>query len=549
MAAMQASFKIQPIRQFFGISKKQEGESQVKPPISRKRSRSPSCEEITITKHLKRNSTLIEIHDIGDGETPAATSSLDQKAQVLFPAAIIDLTDDQMTTAQLRTYLRRLSVEENRSRKQELDARHPVSSHVSTSPLYKCVPGKTVELQDETFLHITLVLRDGYGKYFVRGQQLIRENFIGAMMPSNRRNEVVIVEKKQLQTDGPVLHEVSVDQVLKNRELVFTNQKYPLVSSRTDDSSPCIPGEDVKFGPLFCRWKYTQIVDRNDRCVENVLQHLRAHQVPGRCRLDRNSQSLFTRIDEPTKRNNWRGRTTPLGGSDSTRQCFINADGNSNSSIVKSYTFGDAFCGAGGASRGATDAMLKVRWGLDCNAQAMSSYSMNFRRHGADLYFEDVHDFIQKLNDERLELTWVDVLHVSPPCQPFSPAHTIPNARRDEMNQAALPSVHQLIEKLKPRVVTMEETEGLFSRHVEWFDLAINIFTSLGYSVRWKILQCSAFGVPQSRKRLVIIAAGYVYYCFSSCKNLRANQCTDQARVYPNSHSQLIPPIILASSR
>lgn len=76
------------------------------------------------------------------------------------------------------------------------------------------------------------------------------------------------------------------------------------------------------------------------------------------------------------------------------------------------------------------------------------------------------------------------------------------------MNEAALLSVWQLIEYLKPRVVTLEETEGLPSRHAEWFSLLINIFTSLGYSVRWKVVQCKEYGIPQTRKRLLIIAAG-----------------------------------------
>jgi DNA (cytosine-5)-methyltransferase 1 len=517
MADVRPTFKVQSIRHFFDVGKKSRDHQYqyASTPPSRKRSRSRSGAEITTPKRLNKDispSKAIEIKVSDDGDNLAISGSSVLKEQLPLQPTIIDLTDDQMTTSQLRTYLRRLSVEDDKRRKQALDIRHPISSHICTKPLYKCVPGKTVELTDGTFLHITLVLRDGHGDIFIRGQQLIRENYIGAMMPSNRRNEVVIVQKKQLQTDSFVLHEASVDQVVKNRELVFTNQKYPLISSRTDGHSPCVPEEDVKLGPLFCRWKYTQVVDRNGRCVENVLEHLRADQVMERSRLDRSSQPLLNRIDEPTKRLNWRGLPTTLGGSASIRQSYIDTDGKSRSSVLKSYTFGDAFCGAGGVSRGATDAMLKVRWGLDCNAQAITSYCANFRRHGADLYLEDVHDFILKLTGERLEQTRVDFLHVSPPCQPFSPAHTIPNQKRDEMNQAALPSVHQLIEKLKPRVVTMEETEGLFSRHQEWFDLAINIFTSLGYSVRWKILQCSDFGVPQSRKRLVIIAAGYVCY-------------------------------------
>lgn len=59
----------------------------------------------------------------------------------------------------------------------------------------------------------------------------------------------------------------------------------------------------------------------------------------------------------------------------------------------------------------------------------------------------------------------VDILHLSPPCQPYSPAHTTsPNIERDEQNQAVLFSTWQMVDRLKPRVVTMEETEGLYKR-------------------------------------------------------------------------------------
>jgi DNA (cytosine-5)-methyltransferase 1 len=106
----------------------------------------------------------------------------------------------------------------------------------------------------------------------------------------------------------------------------------------------------------------------------------------------------------------------------------------------------------------------------------------------------------------------VDVLHMSPPCQPFSAAHTIPSEMQDEINQAALLSVGHLLEKIRPRIATIEETEGLINRHVEWFSALINIFITLGYSVRWKVVRCQDYGVPQQRKRLFIIAAGLVYH-------------------------------------
>ena len=42
------------------------------------------------------------------------------------------------------------------------------------------------------------------------------------------------------------------------------------------------------------------------------------------------------------------------------------------------YTFGDAFCGAGGTSRGTKKAMLKVLWGFDHNPAMIEFFAKNF---------------------------------------------------------------------------------------------------------------------------------------------------------------------------
>ena len=68
-------------------------------------------------------------------------------------------------------------------------------------------------------------------------------------------------------------------------------------------------------------------------------------------------------------------------------------------------------------------------------------------------------------------------------------------------------SVQQLLQTLKPRIVTVEETFGLL-RHFQHLSALVNIFVSVGYSVRWKICNLANWGVPQQRKRLLFIAAG-----------------------------------------
>ena len=165
------------------------------------------------------------------------------------------------------------------------------------------------------------------------------------------------------------------------------------------------------------------------------------------------------------------------------------------------YTFGDAFCGAGGTSRGAVMAGLRVQWGFDMDLHACKSYARNF--YGATIYNMTADLFMSF--SERQDIK-VDIAHFSPPCCPFSPAHTT-SGKNDEANQAALFAVQQLLLKTKPRVVTLEQTAGLESRHPEYFNSLIHIFTSNDYSVRWKTLNMAEYGLPQVRKRVIIIAS------------------------------------------
>ena len=55
-------------------------------------------------------------------------------------------------------------------------------------------------------------------------------------------------------------------------------------------------------------------------------------------------------------------------------------------------------------------------------------------------------------------------------------------------------------------MVTLEQTDGLLNRP-EWFRSLVMMFTDLGFSLSWKVLHGVEYGVPQTRKRLFLLAA------------------------------------------
>ncbi|PBP24655.1 C-5 cytosine-specific DNA methylase [Diplocarpon rosae] len=172
----------------------------------------------------------------------------------------------------------------------------------------------------------------------------------------------------------------------------------------------------------------------------------------------------------------------------------------------QTYTYGDAFCGGGGSSRGATMAGLRLQWGFDFNKNACLSWRANFP--WAICHEMAAHEFVQlsktHLNSDAMK---VDILHLSPPCQFFSPAHTVEGVD-DEMNVASLFAVQTVIEVSRARIVTLEQTFGIAcSRFRFYFNALIQMFTTHDFSVRWAIVPLAQWGLPQRRNRLIIIAS------------------------------------------
>lgn len=355
--------------------------------------------------------------------------------------------------------------------------------------IYKA--GKCVEMHDGTFLRIKSLHKDAEGEIWLVGDHLIRTNFQGPIMPK-RRNEIVWVV---VITDDGTDHEQAVvkrklTEVVRFRRINFTNRQYEELNTKTHENRYNNPIDDIKFGELFCRIRRTHVKDhQSNRDIEESITLLGAAEADNEYRINANRL-----------RDAWRGINTTPGGSFSEIQQTITLDGGIAQFIeTKKLTFADCFCGGGGTTRGAVMAGLQVVWGFDCDQNAIMTYRANFGEKGTRCYKETVDEFLDRVG--RLPLKkrkryMVDILHISPPCQPFSPAHTIPNWENDAKNQACLFSIFHLLQIIKPRVVTVEETEGLISRHREWFSALIHIFVCIGYSVRWKVVHCEQYGVP-----------------------------------------------------
>ncbi len=366
--------------------------------------------------------------------------------------------------------------------------------------------GKTVELGDGDFIRMTMILQHRDTQvYSLRGLRFRRIRPLDDVLDYTL-NEVVLLLRNDTADPRTITRQstetVALHQIVRVRAMVKTNQLFPALSCGQSDASM---GRDwtKNHSRLVCRWQFWYF-SKNEGFLQALAEDA--------CDSDYG-------VDSQGLRHTFRGNTT-RGGSSANwlagEEAFDKEEREGDNMIdltieagpKQRYTFGDCYCCAGGASRGAKAARLHNIFGFDNNQAALTSFALNF--FGAQCYCVDVYDLIKTLMDDFK----VDVLHMSPPCKTYSPAHTRPG-KNDETNEATFLATEELIKKTKPRIVTLEETFGL-TRTLEnqsWFKALLRMFSRLGFSSRWKVFDLCDYGLPQPRKRPIMVASWYVTIC------------------------------------
>ena len=139
---------------------------------------------------------------------------------------------------------------------------------------------------------------------------------------------------------------------------------------------------------------------------------------------------------------------------------------------------------------------------VEIEKNAVDTYKVNHPE--VTLFDKDIRDVSGK-ELKRLSPTGkVDLLAGCPPCQGFS-SLTSKYKSFDERN-LLIREVGRLIEEIKPRAVMIENVPGLADKGEMYFNEFLRKLKSLGYETQWKVLQVADYGIPQSRRRLVLIA-------------------------------------------
>lgn len=173
----------------------------------------------------------------------------------------------------------------------------------------------------------------------------------------------------------------------------------------------------------------------------------------------------------------------------------------------------DLFTGAGGLSLGIQEAGWKVALGVDFDERAVETHAANFPGLSLlrDLSTPEARDEVVAL----LQTAEVDLIAGGPPCQPFSRAGR--NKIRDlVVNHGRDPEDHRrelwrayldVVTRVRPRAVLMENVPDMgLSDDFAVVRIIQDKLENLGYATQVRLASAADYGVPQHRKRLIMLA-------------------------------------------
>ena len=156
----------------------------------------------------------------------------------------------------------------------------------------------------------------------------------------------------------------------------------------------------------------------------------------------------------------------------------------------------DLFSGPGGLSLGMKRAGIEPIACVEKSKDAVATYDAHTPT--AQHFRSD----IRSISFERYRGS-VDVVFGGPPCQPFSTGG-LRKGTADTRNM--FPEFMRVLDEVRPAAFLAENVPGLATRNrVHYLGMLLAEFEALGYNVSWNVVSAADYGVPQKRRRLIIV--------------------------------------------
>lgn len=165
----------------------------------------------------------------------------------------------------------------------------------------------------------------------------------------------------------------------------------------------------------------------------------------------------------------------------------------------------DLFSGAGGFSEGLESCGIKIVLSQELHPQP--ALTLAFNHPDTSVIVGDIKEINLKLMADIINQKYlgrnIDVVVGGPPCQGFS---TAGKKNEDDPRNGLFRNFCSVVEYFNPKIVILENVTGFKAMYDgRVYNEAVMEFTKLGYKVKDTILNAVDFGVPQRRKRFIMV--------------------------------------------
>ena len=182
-----------------------------------------------------------------------------------------------------------------------------------------------------------------------------------------------------------------------------------------------------------------------------------------------------------------------------------------NRAIVKDFQMPikvfDFFSGAGGSAKGFQNAGLQVVFATDNDPDAAKTFKANFRkrifheRDIAELTVEELKTSLKAYSKHPI------LFSACAPCQPFTKQNT--QRKSNDVRKKLLDEFCRFVVACHPDLIFVENVPGLqkLDDVKGPFATLLGSLNKEGYKYTYKIISARDYGVPQKRRRLILLAS------------------------------------------
>ena len=163
----------------------------------------------------------------------------------------------------------------------------------------------------------------------------------------------------------------------------------------------------------------------------------------------------------------------------------------------------DVFAGGGGLTVGLKRAGFQVAAAVELEPHAFATYKAN--HPDVKCLKQDVSTLSGRSLLEYAGIERLDLLAGCPPCQGFTSLTAKYRDKEDSRNNLVL-EIARLAKEARPRAIMMENVPGLARTGGSLYSQLRASLERLGYTLVDAVLQVADYGIPQVRRRLVLLA-------------------------------------------